>query len=291
MATGRTDPDRDEPTPDDPAGTDGRGDGAADHDEPTEGRPASVSPEALTCRLRSAVGDTQAVTLRVTPTSDGCEVERVLHADEELATTARLDHHVTLAAARVLVTELPGPASEVRLVRPTLRTCDPDDAVAHGATFRRDGDRFVHEGRQGPPTPPESPPGYTLERLRGDGIVAGVLVPALAGLRERAFGLRERVGAGDVTVTGDGLVVRFERTPGARTHDDVRVANGALCVWLLGETEREDGTERHERVARIVPPFPITADGATATRSADGVVVGVPRCRRGERVDGSVALD
>ena len=120
MATGRTDPNRN-----DTGGSDGR-DG-----EPTDQRPSSVSPEALTCRLRSAVGEAQAVTLRVQQTEFGSEVERVLHAEEALTTTTELDHHVTLACARVLVTELPGAASDVRLVRPTLRTCDADDAVAH----------------------------------------------------------------------------------------------------------------------------------------------------------------
>ncbi|WP_256297452.1 hypothetical protein [Haloarchaeobius salinus] len=280
MATGRTDPERD-----DNDGTDGqRGDAAGQ-------RPPSVSPESLTCRLRSAVGETEAVTLRVRPTDEGSLVDRVLHADEELTTTAELGHHVTLACARVLVTELPGPASDVRLVRPTLRTCDVDGSVAHEATFRRDGDRFVREGRQGPPTPPDTPPSYTLERLRGSGFLAGVVVPAIAGVAQRAFGLRERIGDGDVTVTGDELVVRFDPTPGAQTHAEIRVANGALCVWLLGETDREDGVDRTERVARIVPPFPITAEGATAEGTADGVLVTVPRCGRGEPIDGSVPLD
>ncbi|WP_440989400.1 hypothetical protein [Haloarchaeobius baliensis] len=284
MATGRTEsgggPDRD-----DPDTTDGRGEAAADQ------RPASVSPEALTCRLRSAVGETEAVTLRVDPTDEGCTVERILHADEELTTTAELDHHVTLACAQVRVTELPGPASDVRLVRPTLRTVPADAAVEHEATFRRDGDRFVREGRQGPPTPPESPPSYTLERLRGGGLLAGVVVPAFAGARQRLFGLRERLGDGDVSVTADELVARFDPTSGARTHHDVRVENGALCVWLLGETEHGDGCVRSERVARIVPPFPITAAEATAEQTADAVVVRVPRCGRGESTDGSVPLD
>lgn len=284
MATGRTDGDHTD-------GTDERGDEATRDGETADRRPASVSPEALTCRLRSAVGDTEAVTLRVRPTDDGCEVERVLHADEDLSTTAELDHHVTLACARVLVTELPGPASAVRLVRPTLRTCDADEAVEHEATFRRDGDRFVREGRRGPPTPPSSPPSYRLERLRGNGLFAGVVVPAVAGVAQRVFGLRERVGDGDVTVSRDELVVRFDLTPGGQTHEEIRVANGALCVWLLGETDHEDGVDRSERVARIVPPFPITAADATAERTADGVVVRLPRCARGESTDGSVPLD
>ncbi|MFD1646172.1 hypothetical protein [Haloarchaeobius litoreus] len=282
MATGRTDPERDDQHPDNADRTD-----RAASDQ----RPTNVSPEALTCRLRSAVGDTEAVTLRVRPTDGGTEVDRVLHADEELTTTAALDHHVTLACARVLVTELPGAASDVRLVRPTLRTCDADDAVAHEATFRRDGDRFVREGRRGPPTPPESPPSYTLERLRGNGLFAGVVVPAIAGVAQRLFGLRERIGDGDVTVTRDELVVRLDPTPGAQTHHEVRVANGALCVWLLGETDRDGGVERTERVARIVPPFPITATDATAERTDDDVVVRVPRCGRGESTDGSIPLD
>jgi hypothetical protein len=280
MATGRTDPDRD-----DTDGSDGR-DG-----ETTAQRPTSVSPEALTCRLRSAVGETEAVTLRVQPTDDGSEVERVLHAEENLTTTVELDHHVTLACARVLVTELPGPASDVRLVRPTLRTCDADESVAREATFRRDGDRFVREGRQGPATPPASPPSYTLERLRGSGFLAGFVVPVIARASQRLFGLRERLGDGDVTVTGDDLVVRFDATPGAQRHDDIRVENGALCVWLLGETDRKAGVERSERVVRIVPPFPTTAEGATAERTADGVVVRLPRCGRGESTDGPVPLD
>ncbi|MFC4408380.1 hypothetical protein [Haloarchaeobius iranensis] len=280
MATGRTDPDRNGT-----GGSDGR------DDEQTDQRPTSVSPAALTCRLRSAVGETEAVTLRVQPTEDGSEVERVLHADEALTTTAELDHHVTLACARVLVTELPGSASDVRLVRPTFRTCAADDAVAHEATFRRDGDSFVREGRRGPPTPPASAPSYTLERLRGNGLFAGLVVPFLAGVTRRLFGLRERFGDGDVTVTRDELVVRFDATAGAQQHGDIRVENGALCVWLLGETDRGDGVERSERVARIVPPFPITADGATAERTADGVVVALPRCGRGDSADGSVLLD
>ncbi|WP_257297896.1 hypothetical protein [Haloarchaeobius sp. FL176] len=279
MATGRTDPNRN-----DTDGSDGR-DG-----EPTDQRPTSVSPEALTCRLRSAVGEAQAVTLRVQQTEFGSEVERVLHAEEALTTTTELDHHVTLACARVLVTELPGAASDVRLVRPTLRSCDADDAVAHEATFRRDGDTFVREGRQGPPTPPASPPSYTLDRLRGSGLVAGLVVPSVARVTRQLFRLRERLGDGDVTVTADALVVRFDATPGTQRHDDIRVENGALCVWLLGETDRQDGVERSERVARIVPPFPITADGATAERT-DSVVVRLPRCGRGDTADGPVPLD
>lgn len=283
MATSRTDPDGD----DDPEAQGGGTDDPAAADD----RPDTVSPEALTCRLRSAVGETEAVTLRVRPTDGGCTVERVLHADEELTTTAELDHHVTLACAQLRVTELPGAAADVRLVRPTLRTVPADAAVAHEATFRRDGDRFVREGREGRPTPPESPPSYTLERLRGSGLLAGVVVPAVAGLAERTFGLRERLGDGELTVTADELVARFEPTTGARTYHDVRVENGALCVWLLGETEHGDGTVRSERVARIVPPFPVTAADATATRSEDAVVVTVPRCERGASVDGTVALD
>ncbi|WP_435346949.1 hypothetical protein [Haloarchaeobius sp. HRN-SO-5] len=286
-----TGPDETESTDDEgtdadrPAG--GSGPGSADAD------PETVAPDAVTCRLHTAVGEADALTLTVRPTDDGgTEVTRIVHVgDEELETATTLDRPVTLACARVLVSDLPGPAADVRLVRPVLRGCDAADAVASEATFTRDGDRFVREGRRGRPTPPTSPPTYRLERLRGGGLVAGGLVPAVGRLRKGLFGLRERFGEGSVDVTDDELVVTLDRPTGAQTVEECWVENGALCVWLLGETERDGDVERDERSCRVVPPFPVTADGATATRDGSAVVVRVPRCPRAAYADGDVPVD
>ncbi|WP_267639942.1 hypothetical protein [Haloarchaeobius amylolyticus] len=256
--------------------------------------PATVSPDALTCRLTTAIGETESVTLRVEATEDGgTEVTRVVRSgDDELAASTRLSHPVTLACSRVVVTRLSEATGGIRLVRPVLRRCDSEDAIDGEATFHRVGDDFLREGRHGPPDAPESPPSYTWQRLRGEGVVAGTLVPAIGGLVERFSLWRQRAGVdATLTVTDDALELTFDRPAQPEHHYDCRVENGAVCVWLLGERETADGTDRTEHAVRFVLPFPVTATGGAVVSDEESVVVTAARCSRGEQRDGSLDVE
>ncbi|MCT9097123.1 hypothetical protein [Haloarchaeobius sp. HME9146] len=256
--------------------------------------PETVSPDALTCRLTTAIGETDSVTLRVAATGDGgTEVERVVHSgDDELSATTTLSRPVTLDCSQVVVTRLSQAAGGIKLVRPVLRPCAEDAAVDAEATFHRDGEAFTREGRQGPPAAPASAPSYTWRRLQGGGFVAGTLVPAIGGLVERVAMARQRHSVdATVTATPDELRLAFDRLAQPEQHYDCRVENGAVCVWLLGERETEDGTDRTEHSVRFVPPFPVTAAGGSVTAGEDGIVVTVPRVGQAERRDGSLDVE
>ncbi|WP_439026772.1 hypothetical protein [Haloarchaeobius sp. DT45] len=253
--------------------------------------PETVSPDALTCRLHTAIGETESVTVRVDGTSDGgTEVTRVVHANgETLTATTTLDTPVTLACSQVVVTRLSEATGGIKLVRPVLRRCGPDETVDGAATFHRTANGFRREGRRGPPTAPTSSPSYTWQRLQGEGFVAGTLVPAIGTLVERVALSRQRRGvAGDLTVTAEALTLSLDRLAQPERLYDCRVENGTVCIWALGERESESGTDRTEHAVRFVPPFPVTAAGGTVTTRDGTVVVTVPRCERGEQCDGSL---
>ncbi|WP_435358733.1 hypothetical protein [Haloarchaeobius sp. DFWS5] len=263
---------------------------------------ATVSPEGLTFRPGTAIGEVTAVTLGIDPHDDpesGCEVTRTLHAGDEtnetLEASSTLDQPVTLACARVAVHDLTG-AAGVRIVRPVLRRCDPESFdpesfVAQEATFRREGDRFVHEDRAGAPSPPDSSPSYRLERLSGGGLLAGTVIPAAASLRERAFLARKRVtGKARLDATSEAVRLTVPQPETAQTHHAFSIENGAICVWVLGETVGENGVDREEYATCVGTPFPITAADASLRLRDGEFVVTAPRCDRGEGTDGSLSL-
>lgn len=154
----------------------------------------------------------------------------------------------------------------------TLRRTDEPPATTHEVAFENHGDGFVRPELIGPPSPAGRAPGGGL----------------LGTVRERLFAGSDR---SDVTVAEGAL--RFETDwPDERTvRAEVRVTEGALLVYLLGETVEAGRWSRTEVSRSIEPPFPITVAGASAKRAAGEVSVTVPRCGAGEREEGEIGVE
>ncbi|WP_435318737.1 hypothetical protein [Haloarchaeobius sp. TZWSO28] len=262
------------------------------------------------------------VELELLPLRDGTQVSRTFTATDadgaRYTTTgaAAVDAHLTLEGARLDITETADTDHGRRVgYAPALRQREAEPMVRDAVSFRWVADRFVRE-EVSLPDRRDRPREFWYRWYDDDreGPVAETLAPAVRSVGERLFQVATarstRNDAVTVEDTDGAMRVTAPRPAGRSFTCDASVRNGELFLTGLAEHRRHDpraaataggsgrepgsGTVQthHEDVAvAVAPPYPITAEDARVTVTADQLVAVVPRCPPSDRQDGVVTVE